>query len=231
MSIVDLHFTSIETLAQQCANQQRLQLEGSACHELLRRALEDQVPDAWAAFDLQFGALLSYWAYQAAARYGLPEPDSDELADIRSDGLARFVERYASRFSSNFAHIGAALSVLQKCIYSCLQDRQRSRQRALKLNLALQQEAISHERGDLSLLDRLELEELRRCIQDLLYNDVPEAHLRHLIELRFGLDLKPRQIVAHDPEHFPTVDYVNDQLDRLLKRLRRRMDIYTKRCL
>ncbi len=231
MSRVDLRSAPIETVAQQCASEQRLHLEGGACYELLRRALEERSADGWTAFDAQFGALLHYWAYQAAARYGLPEPDGDELNDIRSDGVARFVERYASRFSSNFEHIGAALSVLQKCIYSCLQDRQRSRQRALKLNHALQQEAIEHERGDLTLLDRMELEELRRCIQELLYNDVPEAHLRLLIELRFGLDLKPRQIAAHDPEHFPSVDFVNDQIDRLLKRLRRRMVIYTQRCL
>lgn len=180
----------VVTLAQQCADEQRLQLEGKACYRAVtpctRRSFSRSVDRLRRPFGRRAAELLGL---QAAARYGLPEPDTDELADIRSDGLARFVERYASRFSSNFEHIGAALSVLQKCIASCLQDRQRSRQRALKLNHALEQEAIDHERGDLTLLGRMELEELRHCIQELLYNDVPEAHLRLLIELRFQLDL------------------------------------------
>ncbi len=231
MSHTELRLIGVQDLASHCATEQKQQLEGNACHELLRRALEERSAEAWTAFESQFGALLAYWAHQELARYGFSAPDEEAIADLRSDGLARFIDRYAERFSANFEHIGAALSVLHKCIASCVQERYRSRQRAQKLNSALQQEAISHDRGDLTMLDRLELDELRRCIQDLLYSDVPEEHLRKLIELRFSLDLKPRQITAHDPETFPTVDYVNDQIDRLLKRLRRRLDIYTQRCL
>lgn len=231
MSRTELRLIATQELASQCATEQQQQLQGNACHELFRRALEERSPEAWRAFDAQFGALLIYWAQQESIRYGFSSPDEDELADLRSDGLTRFIDRYAARFSSNFEHIGAALSVLHKCIASCVQERYRHRQRAQKLNSALQQEQISHERSDLTMLDRMELEELRRCIHDLLSSDVPEEHLRKLIELRFSLDLKPRQIAAHDPETFPTVDYVNDQIDRLLKRLRRRIDIYTQRCL
>lgn len=231
MNVLDLRTRTIQQIAQQCAADQQQQNPGSACHELLRRALEDRSTAAWTAFDAQFGALMAHWVHQESARYGLHALDEDEIGDLRSDGLARFIDRYAERFSANFEHIGAALSVLHKCIASSVQERYRIRQRAQKLNTALQQEAIVHERGDLTMLDQMEVEELRRCIQDLLYVDVPEPHLRTLIDLRFGLDLKPRQIAAHAPETFPTVDYVNDQIDRLLKRLRRRIDIYTQRCL
>ena len=231
MSTIALRLHSTQQIAQQCASEQQLQVQGNACHELLRRAFEDHSDEAWRAFEAQFGALLAYWVHQDMARYGLPAPDEVDVADIRSEGLTRFIDRYAGKFSVNFEHTGAALSVLHKCMCSCVQERQRVRQRAVKLNVALQQEAISHNRGDLSMLGQMQLEELRRCIHELLVQDVPEEHLRLLIELRFGLDLKPRQITAHDPEHFPSVDYVNDQIDRLLKRLRRRIDIYTQKCL
>ncbi len=222
---------SITQLTHACAADQHAQTDSGACFELLRRALEDRSIEAWAAFDAQFGALIGYWIQQAAARFALPRLDASQIDEIRTDGISRFVERYGATLSTNFEHIGSALSVLQKCLFSVVQEERRNHERSSKLVSALQQVATEEGRGDLSLANQTILDELRRCIHDQLAQDVPEEHLRLLIELRFGLDLKPREITKHDPAHFPTVDYVNDQIDRLLKRLRRRADIYQQKCL
>jgi DNA-directed RNA polymerase specialized sigma24 family protein len=55
--------------------------------------------------------------------------------------------------------------------------------------------------------------------------------LRQLLFLRYVDNLKPREISALDPEHYPDTAAVHQALERIMKRLRRRVDQYITRCL
>jgi len=233
MTINPVRQQTLAQLTQACCDEQAHAIDGPCCFELVRRALNQTDGAAWQAFEQQFEKLFARWIAQDAARYGLRGLAPDEAADVWADARARFVTRYGGEhgIDAHFPHIGAVLAVLRKCIRSTLQERRRVQERQQRLEVALHAHLPAMTSPSTLPDTQVELAELRRCVQTLLRQDVPEDELRLLLDLRFGLDLKPRQIQARYPDQFPTVRAVHNGLDKVLKRLKRRIDVYTQRCL
>lgn len=230
---MSIRVMTLSQLADQCAAEQKSGQDHSSCFEILCRALDRQDGEAWGYFEQQFRDLFYFWIHRDLSYYGLASPSDDTLDEIWADSLSRFVERYATGclLTDNFAHLGAVLKTIQKCIRTTLQLRQREQQRANLLHDALCEGAYQSAAYEKNPADLVALADLRECIQSGLAQDVPEPELLLLLELRFGLNLKPREICEQYPSEFPTVKHVNQQYDRVLKRLKRRLDIYIERCL
>ncbi len=206
--------------------------EDGACFELLRRGLEENDSAAWLAFEAQFQPLFYRWLQQDLSYFGC-QSEYVELEDLWAEARSRFVTRYArlQRLSENFQHIGAVLKVLQKCIRSSVQELRRQQERQQRLLAAIQQVPFTTS-SDLHLpATQVEIEELRRCITHQLHLDVPETELRELLVLRYVENLKPREICHQYPEQYPDATDVHKALERVMKRLRRRVEQYISRCL
>lgn len=236
---------TLPTLIEECQRAQSMHLttetdqsaDAGACFELLRRGLEEDEAGAWQAFEEQFSALFYHWLQQDLNHFGLQWNAVDELEELWAEARSRFVTRYArlQTLSDNFSHIGAVLKVIQKCIRSTVQEQRRCHDRQQRLITAI--EDLSLHWADASGSEwrlpsaQVELDELRRCITAQLEQDVPEAELRQLLYWRYVDDLKPREISAHYPDAYPNTDAVHRALERIMKRLRRRVDQYVLRCL
>jgi hypothetical protein len=207
--------------------------EDGACFELLRRGLEADDAAAWRAFEAQFQPLFYQWIHQELAHFGLYQGSSDEVEELWAEARSRFVNRYSrlQLLSDNFDHIGAVLKVIQKCIRSAVQELRRQHERHERLVSAIQQIQLQEERAFQLPSTQVELAELRRCITHQIEQDLPEEPLRQLLFLRYVDNLKPREISALDPEHYPDTAAVHQALERIMKRLRRRVDQYITRCL
>lgn len=224
---------SLAQLAQSCRDEQAQSADGPCCFELICRALDQNDSGAWQAFEAQFQKLFTRWIVQDAAHYNIHALTPEDTAELWAEARARFIARYGGtrRVGEHFPHIGAVLAVLRKCIRSTLQERQRARARQQRLDAALREELLTQRAPHPMPATQAELAELRECVQHLLRQDVPEDELRLLLDLRFGLDLKPRQIQAQHSQQFPTVRAVHAGLDKVLKRLKRRLDVYMQRCM
>ncbi|MEZ4681208.1 MAG: hypothetical protein R2932_44040 [Caldilineaceae bacterium] len=230
----------LSTLIERCqANQTHGLLDESfggddgACFELLRRALEGEDDAAWRAFEKQFLPLFYHWLQQDLVHFGLPTADPAELEELWAEARSRFVTRYArlQTLSDTFSHIGAVLKVIHKCLRSTVQESRRRQERQQRLVTAIEQ-LHRQQNGDRQLpASQVELEELRRCITDQLEQDLPEPELRQLIVLRYVDELKPREISARLPDEYPDAATVHKALERIIKRLRRRIEQYVTRCL
>ncbi len=207
--------------------------EEGACFELLRRGLEVHNDEAWRAFEAQFQPLFFHWIQQDLAHFGLTAGHSEELEELWAEARSRFVSRYARLqvLSDNFDHIGAVLKVIQKCIRSTVQEVRRQHTRQERLVMAIQQ--LQLRESDIYQLPstQVELAELRRCISSQIEQDIPEEALRQLLFLRYVDNLKPREISAQYPHLYPDVAMVHQALERIMKRLRRRIEQYVTRCL
>jgi len=220
---------SLANLIEICTQEQQQSKDDFACFEILRRALEDQTEEAWQAFEAQFKGLIMHWVHQDSIHYGL-NLINEEIEDVWSDTWANFVERYAIQrsFSENFKHIGAVLKILHKCIRSVLQNLQRTQSRSQKLDTALQQVWPEQTAGRTSALTEIEQADVQERLQEMIRRDIPEEELLFLLDLRFTLGLMPREIHQKYPERYASVRAVNNQLDKIMKRLRRRMDVYAE---
>ena len=175
-------------------------------------------------------ALFHLWMHQEAAYHGLSalEPDKRRRGVGRRQGAFCQPLWRRHRFAQRFPHLGALLKTLRLCIRSSLQEQARQRERNQRLAAALTP-VVAHR--SVSVESQAEKEELRRCVQAQLALDVPEEHLRLLLEYRYSMELKPKEIQAHRPDLFPAITDVHRALEQVMKRLRRRMDIYLERCL
>ncbi len=207
--------------------------EDGACFELLRRGLEAHNDEAWRAFEAQFQALFTHWLQQDLAHFGFNEITATEHEELWAEARSRFVSRYSrlQALTEHFDHIGAVLKVIQKCIRSTVQELRRQRVRQERLVNALQQMQLQQSQPLQLPSAQVELAELRRCITTQIEQDLPEADLRQLLFLRYVDNLKPREISAQYPAIYPDVAAVHTALERIMKRLRRRIDQYVTRCL
>lgn len=235
--------TPLATLIARCQATQATQLDNTphaqedhACLELLRRALEEDDSAAWQAFEAQFLPLFYHWIEKDLTHCGLHQTDAITNMvheEIWADARSRFIIRYArlQQLTDTFSHIGAVLKVLQKCIRSSVQDLRRQHDRHARLTTAIAQFEFTRTQEHQLPTTQVELAELRRCISNQLEQDVPEPELRQLLFWRYVDDLKPREISANHPNLYPTADAVHTALERVMKRLRRRIDQYVLRCL
>lgn len=237
--------TPLSTLVERCHHAQTVSNiihdigdEDHACLEILRRALDEDDALAWQAFEAQFLPLFTHWIQQDLTHFGLQNDSATHHAiidseEIWADARSRFVIRYArlQQLTDTFDHIGAVLKVLQKCIRSSVQEVRRQHDRHARLTTAIAQFEFTQTQEHQLPTTQVELAELRRCISNQLEQDVPEPELRQLLFWRYVDDLKPREISANHPEQYPTADAVHTALERVMKRLRRRIDQYVLRCL
>lgn len=240
-----IHATPLLTLVERCHHAQTApnishpaNEEDHACLEILRRALDENNAAAWQAFEAQFLPLFNHWIQQDLTHFGLQNDaathhtpvDSEEIwADARS----RFIIRYArlQQLTDTFAHIGAVLKVLQKCIRSSVQEVRRQQDRHARLTAVITQLELTQIADHELPATQVELAELRRCISNQIEQDLPEPELRQLLFWRYVDELNPREISAYHPDRYPTADAVHTALERIMKRLRRRIDRYVTRCL
>lgn len=244
-----IHTVPLSTLVERCHHAQTAPNmtheagdEDHACLEILRRALDEDDTLAWQAFEAQFLPLFTHWIQQDLTHFGLQNDSATHQAmqpaiidseEIWADARSRFIIRYArlQQLTDTFEHIGAVLKVLQKCIRSSVQEVRRQHDRHVRLTTAIIQFEFIRTQEHQLPTTQVELAELRRCIRNQIEQDVPEPELRQLLFWRYVDDLKPREISANHPEQYPTTDAVHTALERVMKRLRRRIDQYVQRCL
>jgi hypothetical protein len=221
-----LHTLTVAALQQRCQDEQaERRLDGTACFELLRRALDEDDAAAWQSVEAQFRLLVIGWLL---ARIEQP-PDEATLDDLWADTRERFL-RYVNRpIANHYPHTGALLNYWRRCATTTAIDYQRQRAASSRWQAAMGQQLLVEQAS------RFEDEHTRstfaNCVQHLIREHVTDESTRFLIYLRFELDLAPRVIAERYPDQFATPRIVYQQLDALKKRLRRVFDLYLERCL
>lgn len=205
-------------LAQRCAQETlkfRAQLasDASFCLELWRRALQDQLAEAWACVMECFSGSVRAWLFQHPRGY-LVVRWRDEH-DLVNEAFTRVFEANAKKPLA-LTSLPALLTYLHRCLHTAILMECRSpHHQTDALDAARELPAASVEETVIGALDAEALwRELASCAAD--------ERERRLIELRWLAGYTPAQIAAAFPGDFPTASEVYRLLANVLLRYRRR---------
>lgn len=219
----DLQLLTLGGLAQRCTQEtelffRRQSYDPRYCFELFRRAVIGRDQHAWERIYAQYRPLVAGWVKCHSAF-----PDSGEEVQY-------FVNRAFEKMWSalppdkfgNFPNLKSLLRYLQVCVHSVILDRVRKGELAIvdvdiddEVSLG-EQEITSRPSSDRAL-DRIHQQEVWREIDARLSSD----RERKVVYGSFVLALKPREILAHYPETFDSVNQVYRAKENVLARLRR----------
>jgi RNA polymerase sigma factor (sigma-70 family) len=183
------------------------------CYELVRRAIADVNPDALEAVVTQYrGLVLGY----VRRHPWIPAGSDDHDWVIRT--FERFWKAVGPDRFGQFPDIGSVLAYLKMCVHSVVSSELRSRlaNRVLPIEEAADQASEADE-VERPVLDSLASRDLWAAVSAELQNDAE----RIVADLSFVQDMKPAEIHARFPEHFPTTADVYRIKRNLLDRLRR----------
>lgn len=230
MSQNGLDRLSTEAIIQGCQveSTQPRNEESGYCFELFRRALEEEEPDAWLAIDAQYRQLLLRWATDYA-----PDLSREEIERIVPDALPKFwqsLTRSTVPLTHRFSHIGSLLKYLKRCTLSVLSDYRRQLRRIERIRQRLEsaeQPQTLQTKNEHDVVTRLEQEQLLQQVRAWVKNYVRDAQERQVLYLSYQEGLSPAEIAALYAQQFPDAQSVRRIKERVLKRARRALRIYT----
>ncbi len=209
--------TALSALADECASQlqRRRRKEPSDdryCLEILRRALVQQVDQAWSMVQRCFSEIIRVWLRS--------HPGSDVA--LRHDAEENYIAQTFSRFwyatrnqQVEFNSLNSALSYLHATLNGIIMDTMRVHFRSVEVPLPdpgfPDEPAVEeHEDGH----------QLWENIQGLL----PDERERRLLYLLYYCGLKPREIARRFSQEFGDVKEIYRLNQNIVERLRRNRD-------
>ncbi|MFN8489797.1 MAG: hypothetical protein U0350_19585 [Caldilineaceae bacterium] len=189
------------------------------CYEMFRRAIVQQLGQAWSLIYAQYTPLVASWV-EGHANFTASGEDATYFVNRAFEKMwsALSPEKFA-----NFADLKSLLRYLKLCTYSVIIDHARMLEQARFVSLPpLDQQAYdlpdeSDPGVETMLLAELDRQQFWNRIQQRLKG---EEELR-VLYYRFVLDLMPREICARFPQEFPDVKAVYKMLQKVLDRLGR----------
>jgi len=210
---------TISKLAERCwaeteRYKQTRQSSQGACFELFRLALVERDEAAWEVIYRQYQALVTYWV----SNYSRFSHTDEEAPFFVNEAFTRMWQ-YGSRppIASQLDVLDKCLSYLKLCVGSAIEDYLRRKKKdALTTAVSLQ----DHEGPLLSVGFH---EPLLPELNQVLEETIQDERERLVAEESWTYDLAPRQIRAHSPDNFATVEEINQIKRNLIKRLRRKL--------
>ncbi|MBV9356010.1 MAG: sigma-70 family RNA polymerase sigma factor [Chloroflexi bacterium] len=182
--------------------------------ELLRRALNEDDAEAWAAFTAQYRRIV----LALIRRHACDRVSSEDEAYWIDRSMERFWRAIRERGLERFQTLGAVIQYLKLCAHSVLIDEVRARSGVVMTPL---DETISEharvEDMEAGVLGDLVARDLWQVIVSELRSDCERVVAR----LSFVAGLSPREIHERRPDCCPTVGDVYRIKRNLLERLRR----------
>lgn len=198
---------TLDELQSRCSDEtarylHRLPNDSQFCFELVRRALEEQISEAFTHIFLIYSPLCASWASNFSGFADTDEPSVDVFVN---EGFARLYRDVRGEKFRNFTSLEAVLFYLKRCVITAiLQALRKPRPLDLDEDLA---EAFHAQ---------IEYEQLWQRVCALLV----DPHDQLLADLRFRQDMKPAEISAHHLELWPTARDVSVALQRINRVLR-----------
>ncbi len=222
-TLVNLSLTELITGCRQEQNQ--FMSTPGYCFELFRRAVELGDDLAWSAVLQQVRPLLVCWIMESVTR----ETDRFLIEDLLQIGLERFWYALSSSplpLAERFPHVGALLKYMKQCMKTACWECQRgeNRQDRIQKQLTLSMFALPAQRPLEQHWSQkvyaARCENLRYWLEEHCHDEAEKL----VYQLTYEEELKPRQIVAQHPEHFPAVQDVYRIKLRLYRRIQRAFD-------
>ena len=228
VGILQKEYETVDALRIECQqDQQSRNGNGTACFELIRRALDEDSAEAWTAFEAQFKPLIQSWIRQKTRAV----IDEDLGDDLWSETRERFVRYVKLPLDDHYPHIGSVLNYWRQCAYTTAIEFNRKQEVAKRGEMALAQELITSQLGASTFEDSMAQRAFLDCLRELIAEHIDSPELQTVLYLRFELELSPRVIAEKYPDQFPTARVVYNKVDVIKKRLKRIMSAYLTRCL
>jgi hypothetical protein len=182
------------------------------CFELMRRALEDDIQDAFTRIYAIYQPMCANWVRTFRGFEHTGESSPDVFVNI---GFAKLHQMLRGERFRQFATVAAVLEYLKRCAQVAVLQQLRKPSHD-------DQEDLEDREGrnalpGASFTTDIEHQQAWARINMLLRDDED----RLLAMLAFDLDLKPRDISARHPERWPTARDVSVALQRVMRTLRR----------
>jgi hypothetical protein len=213
---------SLPRLTAGCRQEQtEISSKRGCCFELFRRAIDLGDDHAWFAVQQQYYPLFVCWAVESLT-VDVDHYVVDDLLQIAMERFWYCLSAAERPLAERFTCTGALLKYMKRCIQSACREWQRreAKQFHLQNRLALRFEApvrrpLEHHWSQKVHTARCTA--VRHWLEEHCRN---EAELL-VYRLTYEEELKPRQIVAQYPEHFPAVQDVYRIKQRLYRRIQR----------
>lgn len=213
---------SLPQLITGCRQEQtKISSKRGCCFELFRRAIELGDDRAWFAVQQQYYPLFVCWAVESFTG----DIDHFVVEDLLQIAMERFwycLSAAERPLTERFSHTGELLKYMKRCIKSACREWQRREYRQHRLE---QQLVVAVDAPVRRPLEQLWSQKVQASRCTAVHHWL-EEHCRNEAEmlvyrLTYEEDLKPRQIVAQYPEHFPNVQDVYRIKQRLYRRIQR----------
>jgi RNA polymerase sigma factor (sigma-70 family) len=210
---------TVTELAQRCAEemaryQRRERYDPHYCYELFRYALVYRDEEAWAAIYNQYCRLVNRWLGHVP---GDPEALVNQV-------FTRFWRVIPSDRFGDFSSLGAILAYLKRCAQSVAIDaRRREERRHVKEAALIQVRQVTGEQSSSieCVLDEIMKEQMYEHVMKHL-NGTQE---RLAFRASFEWELKPAEIAERWTAVFSSAQEVSRVKERILRRLRRDMEL------
>jgi hypothetical protein len=209
--------THLSTLADHCSielmrHRRKEPADDSYCLEILRRAIVQNVDQAWSMVQKCFSEIIRIWVRSHPSR------DIALLHDTEENYVAQTFSRFwfAVRDQGpEFATLNSALSYLHATLNGIIMDTMRVHFRSRDVPLpepGLSQEPVVEESDD------------NQNLWESLRNLLTDERERRVTYLLYYCGLKPREIVSRFPIEFANVKEVYRLNQNVIERLRRNRD-------
>jgi len=204
---------SLDDLAQRCAKEtenfsRRLASDPQYCFEMLRRALANDLSEAFTRVYQNYERQVLIWVY-GHNRFAQTGEDADYFA---SQAWSTFYFALRGPKFAGFSSLPPVLSYLKMCVHSAIAQYVRDQQQVAVTALD-DADDLAH---TLDLGTRIDAAEVWACICRVL----PNTRDRLLARCVFLQDLKPRQIVQAYPNQWRTEREASLDLYRIRRLLR-----------
>jgi len=188
----------------------------ASCLEIFRRAIISQEPEAWRALMDIYHPQVEAWI----RRHPLSSKLNAPMEDLSAQAFSRFwqaltPERFRLKQPWTLLQL---MAYLHRTVESIIHDSFRAQATAWVSLDSIQQGAPDN---TVALIARMDCEETWRQVQSALRDDAE----RLVIELIYRQGMTPREVAALHSDIFPSVTNVYRVQSRVIRRLRRRLNI------
>jgi hypothetical protein len=212
---------SLNELEDLCARETDRFFHGQAydsqfCFELFQRAILDRDQLAWEAVYNRYHLLVSKWVQQHPGFEG----SGEEISYFVNCAFEKIWTALSPDKFAHFTQLAALLSYLKMCVHSVIVDHNRAREQAT-LCVYVEGAALEKQVQSDIMEDRVLKDVDRRKFWENINARLNDDKERRVVHGSFVLALKPRELYAHYPDHFTSVEEVYLIKQNILSRLKR----------
>lgn len=203
---------TVEQLAEACEQENRSYSRQQAsdpryCFELLRRALLEELPQAFSTVYRIYEPMVRRWVY-SHSQFNLTDENADFFTSI---ALSKFYFALRGAKFAQFSHLPQVMSYLKLCAHTAITQYQRDQQRLATVTLDEQEER------------QPATEEAPQSFEDVwaaICEVLPDEEDQLLVDAVFIQQMKPAELAAKYPQRWDSARAVSVALQRVRRRLR-----------